>query len=321
MKIIISEKQLKYLISEQITDSFGSCKSEYENALIKSKEFWKNWLNDPITKQKMTSIHNFKSEEKTNKIIQKYISAIDKINLSFFDSVKKTNDGQINLNDEDLEYFYTEHSYNYAFVGVDPKIIYVNCANDTTDKIGVLVHEIQHVLYDIFPINPKKKIGNAFVKKGDRIGSYIDILSSQFRDYKKTGDQDKIRMTGDQIKNLKLNLDKLGVKDVTEINNLIQRYNKIIIANSEPKYGYYGCNLNEKMSNIFTMRSLFNLKPSDKITLNLLKPYILFEKTNDGISYILLCWAFNGFKDIEDFINDMNLLALKNQKSGDNQIT
>ena len=321
MKIIISEKQLEYLISEQTTDVFGSCRSEYEGALSKAKEFWKRWLSDPITKQKMTSINNFKSIDKTNKIIQKYISAIDSLSLSYFDSVKKINDGKLDMIEDDIDFFYKKHSNNYAFVSVDPKIIYVNCGVTNPDKLGVLVHEIQHILYDIRPINPSKNIGNVFVKKGDRIGSYIDIISSQFKDYRKSGNPSKIRMTEDQINNLKSVLNKLGIKDDNEFNSLIQKYNSIIMANSSPEMGYYGCNLSEKMSNIFAMRSFFNLKPSDKITLDLLKPYILFRESNDQISYILLCWAFNGFKDIEGFINDINLLAIKNQKSSTDQIT
>ena len=65
----------------------------------------------------------------------------------------------------------------------------------------------------------------------------------------------------------------------------------------------YICQATEKMSNIMSVRSHFKLKPGQNITIAMLKPYIEHKKKNTDISWILLCWAKNGFPDLNKMIN------------------
>jgi hypothetical protein len=69
------------------------------------------------------------------------------------------------------------------------------------------------------------------------------------------------------------------------------------------------------MSNITSIRKLFNIKPGQNITLEMLKPYIKGDKHHTDIYWLLSCWALNGFSDINTLINKMNQLAYQDFKS------
>ena len=80
----------------------------------------------------------------------------------------------------------------------------------------------------------------------------------------------------------------------------------------------YICRETEKASNIQSVRHLFNIKPGQNITPQMLKPYITGEKKDGNISWLLLCWASKGFKDIRLFLADINKLAFQDTKPTDN---
>ena len=80
----------------------------------------------------------------------------------------------------------------------------------------------------------------------------------------------------------------------------------------------YVCSTTEKASNIQSIRSLFNINPGQNITPQMLKPYITGEKKDGNISWMLMCWALRGFKDIHLFLSDINKLAFQDTKPTDN---
>jgi hypothetical protein len=63
---------------------------------------------------------------------------------------------------------------------------------------------------------------------------------------------------------------------------------------------------------------LLNIKPGQNITPQMLKPYINGEKHHTDISWILMCWASKGFKDINLFLSDLNKLAYQETNQKDN---
>ena len=63
------------------------------------------------------------------------------------------------------------------------------------------------------------------------------------------------------------------------------------------------------------VRKLLNINPGENITKEMLKPYITGNKHSTDISWILSCWALNGFGDIDVMLNKMNQLALQNTKN------
>jgi len=181
----------------------------------------------------------------------------------------------------------------YAFVSSnEPTIINVNCSLNDTEPYETLVHEIQHLLYFFTPLNPDTKIEKVF-------GTYANNRTSS------TGQTDPI------IKNMKQTSQNLGVNE-----KYLQTFYNLAKLNPE-----YICEHTEKMSNIMAIRSLFNLRPNDKITFEMIKPYLMGQKKHTDINWLLGCWASKGFPEINQVLGRINQLALQQtSSSGDKNL-
>ena len=205
---------------------------------------------------------------------------------SIFEKYTKTIDNAI------IRY-YNETDGAYAFVTAsEPTIINVNCFQNDPAPYNTLVHEIQHLLYFIKPLNPDIKIENVF-------GTYANNRTSS------TGQTDP------SIKNIKQTSQNLGVNEYY----LRYFYN---VAKLNPEYS---CEHTEKMSNIMAIRSKFNLSPNDKITFEMIKPYMMGNKDDTDITWLLSCWASKGFPEINQILGRINQLAFQQtSSSGDRNL-
>jgi hypothetical protein len=187
--------------------------------------------------------------------------------------------------------YYNGDDNAYAFVNRnEPTIINVNCSLNDPTPYSSLVHEIQHLLYFTKPLNPKTKIENVF-------GTYVNTTS--------TGQKDQ------SSKNLRQTAQNLGVNE-----KYLQAF--LYTDKSDPEYG---CRNTEKMSNIMSIRSLFNLGPNDKITFEMIKPYLIGQKNQQDIYWLLNCWASKGFPDINQMLDRINQLAFQQtSSSGDRNL-
>jgi len=74
----------------------------------------------------------------------------------------------------------------------------------------------------------------------------------------------------------------------------------------------YACRSTEKGSNIASIRKILKIRPSDGITVQMLKPYIL-DQVDDGdtgdITWLLVCWVQKGFVSLKSFVAEFNELA------------
>ena len=198
------------------------------------------------------------------------------------------------INNATIRYYNGDDDDNaYAFVNSnEPTIINVNCSQNDPAPYNTLVHEIQHLLYFIKPLNPDIKIENVF-------GTYANNRTSS------TGQTDP------SIKNIKQTSQNLGVNEYY----LRYFYN---VAKLNPEYS---CEHTEKMSNIMAIRSKFNLSPNDKITFEMIKPYMMGNKWHGDINFLLSCWASKGFPDINNTLNRINQLAFQQtSSSGDRNL-
>ena len=198
------------------------------------------------------------------------------------------------INNATIRYYNGDDDDNaYAFVNSnEPTIINVNCSQNDPAPYNTLVHEIQHLLYFIKPLNPDIKIENVF-------GTYTNNRTSS------TGQTDP------SIKNIKQTSQNLGVNEYY----LRYFYN---VAKLNPEYS---CEHTEKMSNIMAIRSKFNLSPNDKITFEMIKPYMMGNKWHGDINFLLSCWASKGFPDINNTLNRINQLAFQQtSSSGDRNL-
>ena len=179
MKVLISENQLKLVVSEQLSTGVQSgtyngttsyqhdskfpvepekmvgdpkvwkaVKAKYNNnALAQATQWWKTWINNKTTKTKFAN--NWKMNMKdVESIFQKYNNIIGKLKLKY-----EWKDGA-------TEIAWVEGSSNYdKLVGNTTDVIYVNVAMAADyPAVSVLIHEIQHILFKIKPFHPEEKI-------------------------------------------------------------------------------------------------------------------------------------------------------------------
>jgi hypothetical protein len=261
-----------------------TCKSTWSKNLTPAKKYWIQWLSNPITKQKFKKNWNIKNDGEVNNIFKEYIDVLNKLTLVFYD----------NYNAETPS---VRSAYAYVNPEVDNTKIYVNCSNLDKTPYESLVHEIQHILYDIKPLNPEKQVGDVFVTNKTVKMSPKDFLNME-----------------KFIKNSK-NTVSQSIQDTSKKYGFNTNDLSVILSNA--KYHEkidpgYVCRETEKMSNIMAVRKYLGIKPGENITKEMLEPYISGYKGQTDIDWILYCWALKGFGDINVMLNKMNNLAYQN---------
>ena len=283
----------------------SKCTSKYTPLLKPAQDYWIKWLFSPITKQKFRTNWNVKPKndmvdgKEVDDIFEEYIDCINNLKLVFYDNTMRHPPGvsEVTLRNDTKSF--------YAFVTKQtPENIYVNCSLTDEDPLGALIHEIQHLLYFIKPLNPSITIENVFLKPGDKKLSIKDVYNSS----KKNDSNDSDNYFNDIGRTAQF----LGVEPYM-LNNWASKS-----ENTHKEDPGYICRETEKASNIQSVRHLFNIKPGKNITPQMLKPYINEEKHHTDISWILMCWASKGFKDINLFLSDLNKLAYQETNQTDN---
>jgi len=206
-------------------------------------------------------------------IFKRYLEIIDNVIIRYYNG------------DDDDNFF--------AYVNSDELIIInVNCSNNDPTPYNTLVHEIQHLLYYIKPLNPDIKIEKVF-------GTYANPTST--------------KQTSQNGKNIKQTAQNLGVNE-----KYLNYFYGVAKNESDPEYS---CRHTEKMSNIMSIRSLFNLGPNDKLTFEMIKPYLIGQKHQTDITWLLSCWASKGFPNINHMLKRINELAFQQtSSSGDRNL-
>ena len=273
----------------------SACKDRWNRELPKAVAFWRNWLKDPITRKKVENNYPDDSAKfgtdlfstTVEEAFDRYEKSLSNLKLIFYDNTmaflgsQKVSPGA---------YAFVTEGNNYH--------IYVNCSLNDPDPYGTLIHEIQHIIYNIKPLNPGKKIKDAFVTNKTVKQTTQQIQGSLPATKKSTSPA-----------SLKNTATKLGI-DADYLNAWKEAADKR--AKSEDP-GYV-CRETEKMSNIMSIRKTLNIKPGGVITYDMLKPYITLQKRDGDMSWILMCWAKNYFPDINTMLNKINQLAANQSK-------
>lgn len=259
--------------------------------LPKAVQWWKNWLSSPITQKKVQS--NWDTWYRSGSVSVKYIfpgyfKMLDSLKIKFYDELDPINwsDGQ------------NAFAFVRPFLIYSDNTIYINLTKSDPEPYDTLIHEIQHIIYNIKPLNPDEKIHDVFVTKNTKRATTKSIESSRETSYYDTQTLNRAAIV---IKSLGLDIDA---------DRLLGWKRQAYTANAEDPA--YVCRETEKMSNIMAIRSLFKLNPGQNITIAMLKPYIERKKSHTDITWIILCWAKNGFPDLNTMINRINALAVNN---------
>jgi hypothetical protein len=273
--------------NEKVTN-IKFCKKNYEPLLDESKKFWKDWLSNSETKRKFKRNYMMVGEKIEDSLVSVIFAKYQKI-----------------IDESYLYYYFDDKSSSYAYVteGVNNRIN-VNCALYDTDKKGTLIHEMQHLLYYFKPLNPKQQIEQLFVNKTTKRLKPGDIINNI---------SPKIEQRQKYLQTVS--------KEMSIPHHILEDW--YIQAQNETKDDdpEYVCRETEKMSNIISVRNLLGIKPGQNITTDQLKPYIEQKKSHTDVDWILLCWALNGFEDLNNFLYKLNNLAQKEfEKTNSNNI-
>lgn len=273
------DKNFQFTVEASVDED---CQKRYNEVLPTAIKFWKDWLSDPTTIEKIKKNWGIKptftsgimvADNRFDTRYKQYFDILDKIKLVFY-----TN--RDNYSPDSTAFINTYY----------PNTIFVNCSELNRTPESTLIHEIQHLLWGKSPMNSKQNIGKIFDNNGA-----------------KTNDANLDRKI-EQIEK------SMGVKS----GSIFRLYQLALEAESYMQKSYI-CNENEKMSNIMAIRKLFNIKPGQKITVQMLKPYIEEEQKNNQINMLLYCWVLNSFPDINQMINRLNDLALNQNNKQQSQ--
>ena len=260
--------------------------------LPKAVLWWKNWLSSPITQKKVQSNWDtwyIPGSVSVKYIFPDYFKMLDSLKIKFYDELDPIN--WSNITD-------TAYAFVNGFRLYSDNTIYINLTQNDPEPFDTLIHEIQHIIYNIKPLNPEEKIRDIFVTKNTKRATPNSIESSLRPTNNDYNDQ-LLRQSSNVIKSMGL--------DMTATRLTLWK-----LSADNYKRPAYVCQATEKMSNIMSIRSHFKLKPGQNITIEMLKPYIEGKKKNTDISWIILCWAKNGFPNLNKMINRINTLAVNN---------
>jgi hypothetical protein len=275
-----------------------ACSSLYQPLLEKAKNYWIQWLSNPITKKKF--LNNWKKVEKNmtsvevENIFKKYIDSLKRLKLFYYDNKSESDPILKNAN------AYVSES--------NPEKVFVNCSASANNKnpYATLIHEIQHLLYDIKPLNPAVQVANVFVDSNTKLSTINTFFNFEI--------PYKINQSP-ELRNIEINSKKVGTTS-DSLKSLLR-----IAKSEEKKNPGYVCRETEKMSNIIAIRNLFNVKPGENITQEMISPYIKGTKKDTNVGWVLYCWALSGFKNLDEMLNKINDLAYQNTNQNNNSNT
>lgn len=305
--------------SVSMESEVSACKTKVQGLMGQAKDWWLKWLADPTTKQKFLKSWNVQPNgmvkgKKVDDIFKNYIALINNIKPDYY-----TRNSPITLvNKLDVRKGAAgEDNDTIAFVapkqfGFDK--IFVNCSNlEGQDALPIIIHEIQHILFDYVPLNPENKIMQIYSSKTstpyDPMKRYDQVAQSYAKNDNSALLDDAENLKGINMKNLTDTSKKYNIsQDI-----LKKWYMEASLDTARGLQSMYVCNQTEKMSNIMALRKMLNISPNQNIQYKDLLPYINKQKENVDTMWLIRCWALNGFPDIESWINKMNQLALNNK--------
>ena len=248
-----------------------------KTTLDKAKKWWKDWINNPSTKQRLKAKSKI-TDEQIDNVFKNYIVMLDKIvNLKY----------HMGDSEEDaVMYIRTE----------DNTTVNVNCELATDKEItdvqivGILVHEIQHLLdgyYELIPDDVLEKDFSISLKGYDprnKLGLILNMnrVNQSFEALKKEGFDEKA-----------LEFYKSQLIDVYE--------------NGDPEYIQL---TTELRSFIYGVRNELGKTSGQNITLDEIKK--LANGKNRGNIYWLMVYVLNSGKSMTEVLNNVNSYAVTN---------
>jgi hypothetical protein len=261
------------------------CKKINSDDILKSAvNWWKTWLNDKATKDRFANLFKY-DKNKVEKYFVEYNKILDQIKIKYVFSDKSAG----------AWVSYTQGAYNFGNAKGIPVTINCAIASGYSPQYAksVMIHEIQHILDIYHKFHPYSDDRNIFT-------FYKNLLSNVVNDPKSS---QKVDEPG--LKKLLINS---GIK--TNLNDIIYDY-KWRLENDvehleEP---------NELMSSLSEVRRELNLRPDQKITIEMLNN----NTDNKNVVMFLNQWLHSK-KTLFDFLNYNNSIAMGKPNTTDRNL-
>ena len=298
--------------------------NKWRSLLPKAIKFWRDWLADPATQKKVYKNYQLEPLGKENvlKAFLSYEAMLQNLKLEFYDnSMYVTPITKARLTDG------AKNAYAFVHPIRNLKTVYVNCTNPDPDAYGTLIHEIQHLIYHIKPLNPDNKIRDTFVSNNTVKATEKTIKSALNRVFtiNQDGQYELRKHIATEPARAEMEQFVQGAKSQNsflETHDVIYWVNRVLglSHNDSPTYI---CSETELGSVITRMKEWFKLQPdTPKFPVKLLIPYIKLddtllrtEKDNIDIMWFLSCWVKKGFPNLENLLNRINQLAVNKTKT------
>lgn len=290
----------RIVCSDQDLQKIETVKNRVNTILPKAIEFWKSWLDDPITKKKIKEGNQF-DDVKLQEVYSKYFNLFSQIKIFYIGACTNSNDSGF-----------------YAFVNKENPTT-INYSGEksitVTDQFieETLIHEIQHLLYFIQPMSPELKIQNCFNVNNKPKGILKNFIKNIFKGKSKKNSPVNIDIIS---KNFGISLEEastLYTKLSSELSSSLTKSNNFNYITDD----------NENYSRVMELRKKFGIQPGQNLTSLNFKPIIktIIESidnnkgfdtvmsTSPGTYWILLHWAYKGFPDFDSILNNLNQLA------------
>lgn len=289
MKILISESQLRKLVSEQVKskykESFGDdlkkCEQKFTlDMLTKAKDHWRKWLNNPETIIKIAKSMNTTESNVKSSLLPEWLKELDKVQMKYVNVGNNDTLAFVDPSERDLHH------------------MYVNCDHETDNSVNivsVMVHELQHRLDMIHPINPELMVAK--------------ISHSNYRP--KTNPFGKLFKDSEVDRVCKM----FGVDDMDRMRRVMTYWHRTFGLKFRHPLGYQ-CNPEEAQSMVSSIRYQFDVQPGQPLPIQVFKDVFMGKLQGTeymSISWLLNCWGMNWFDgEITDYVGHLDTLAKNN---------
>lgn len=289
MKIILTENQLKKLVSEQVKsrykESFGDglkkCEQKFTpDMLTQAKDHWKKWLTNPATIVKMAQSMKTSEDNIKNSLIPEWTKELDSLVMKYVNVGRNDTVAFVDPSEKDL------HN------------VYVNCdyvVEDPLNIVSIMVHEIQHRLDMIHPINPEEMVSRIskpnYNPKANPFGKLFK-------------DEEVSRVCK-----------MFGVNDLNRMRKVMVYWHQTFGKQNPHPHGYQ-CDPEEVQSRVSEIRNQYKIQPGQPLPIQTFKDVFMGKLQGVeymNISWLLNCWGLNWFDgEISDFVTHLDSLAKNN---------
>jgi len=251
-----------------------ACRKKFsQTEFDRAKNWWKNWLNNQITKTKFEKNWNY-TKTKVEDIFEDYLEALDTARLVYKFS-DKPNQGWVPGSGDILQF------YGITTDGIDYPV-YVNCSENYYDAYNLFIHELQHILNQRHEIHPYED----------------NIFQGQSKTLKK-GFEDKLSQRGEKSK------EDLIINGFDEYQAMKLSWDFEMMLKNDLEHLEKS---NEILSTFFEVRKNLNLSPGQNIT----KEDLIENSDIDSVGNLICQWLYSG-ESLQSWLNILNASARKKQ--------